>query len=148
MKKVFTSTGELDKRAVSLGLSELVLQENASAAVAKVVKERYKGALVLGFCGGGNNGADALAALRRLCGEYECVAVLVSDKLNNNATTQLKIAKSAGLKVIKAGEIDENIASWISEALKGSVCVIDGIFGAGFKGELNTKIATLIASLN
>lgn len=148
MKKVFTSTGELDKRAVSLGLSELVLQENASAAVAKVVKERYKGALVLGFCGGGNNGADALAALRRLCGEYECVAVLVSDKLNNNATTQLKIAKSAGLKVIKANEIDENTAGWISEALKGSVCVIDGIFGAGFKGELNPKIATLIASLN
>lgn len=148
MKKVFTSTQALDKRAINLGFSELVLQENASAAVAKVVKERYMGALVLGFCGGGNNGADALAALRRLCGEYECVAVLVSDKLNKNASTQLKIAKSAGLKVIKANEIDENIAGWISEALKGSACVIDGIFGAGFRGELSPKIATLIASLN
>lgn len=148
MKKIFTSTTELDKRAVSLGLSELVLQENASAAVANVVKQRYMGALVLGFCGGGNNGADALATLRRLAGQYECVAVLVSDKLNNNASTQLKIAKNAGVKIIKSNEIDENIAGWISEALKGSVCVIDGIFGSGLSKDLSPKITSLIASLN
>ena len=110
------------------GIEHDVLRHRAALGILLRENVALERVGTLGFCGGGNNGADALAALRRLCGEYECVAVLVSDKLNNNATTQLKIAKSAGLKVIKTNEIDENTAGWISEALKGSVCVIDGIF--------------------
>ena len=71
MKKVFTSTGELDKRAVSEAHNELKIQENAREAVAKWVKERDKGALVLGFCGGRNNRADAINTLKKLSGEYK-----------------------------------------------------------------------------
>lgn len=166
MKKIFYSTNELDKRAISLGLSELVLQENAAGAVAKCVKEQFKGRKVLGFCGGGNNGADALAVLRMLNGEYECVAVLTSTKLNENAKTQLNIAKNAGVRVFELGEFLEfqsenfgipkagiptlefqNKNTSILE-FQNELCVIDGIFGSGLSRALSAQMIELINKLN
>ena len=140
MKKVFLETSEFDKNAVSLGLSELVLQENASAAVAKCVKKHFKGKRILAFCGGGNNGADALAVLRRLSGEYECAGILTSEFLNENSKIQAEIARKSGVRL---GYLDN-----FDFSVDDDICVIDGIFGSGLARPLSSEIIKLIEFLN
>lgn len=140
MKKVFLSTNEFDKNAVDMGLGELVLQENASAAVAKCVKKHFKGKRILAFCGAGNNGADALAVLRRLSGEYECAGILTSEFLNENSKIQAKIAKNVGVNFLDLKDFKYN--------LDDDICVIDGIFGSGLSRVLSTEIINLINYLN
>src|SRR5258708_12716678 len=61
---------QADRRTIEeIGLPGAVLMENAGAAVARLILERYPGArhpAVL--CGRGNNGGDGFAAARRLLG--------------------------------------------------------------------------------
>ncbi len=140
MKKVFLETSEFDKNAVDMGLSELVLQENASNAVAKCVKKHFKGKRILAFCGGGNNGADALAVLRRLSGDYECVGILTSEFLNENSKIQAGIARKSGVKFSYLDDFDFSIDD--------DICVIDGIFGSGLARPLSSEIIKLIEFLN
>ena len=140
MKKIFLATNELDKNAVDMGLSELVLQENASSAVAKCVKKHFKGKRILAFCGGGNNGADALAVLRRLSGEYECLGILTSEFLNENSKIQANIARKSGVRL---GYLDN-----FDFSMNDDICVIDGIFGSGLSRALSAEIINLINFLN
>lgn len=139
MKRLYTNSSKFDKNAVdNLGISELVLQENAARAVAEVVCQKLKsGSKILAVCGKGNNASDAIAALRMLSGEYDCSIIFLKSDLNQNAKIQLNIAKNVGVKIADLscdlGEFD---------------CVIDGIFGSGFKGEMEPKIANVIKKLN
>ncbi len=57
-----------DRRTIDeVGLPGAVLMENAGAAVARVVAERYpRCGRVVVLCGRGNNGGDGLVAARRL----------------------------------------------------------------------------------
>ncbi|MDY6057069.1 MAG: NAD(P)H-hydrate epimerase, partial [Campylobacter lanienae] len=139
MKRLYTNSSKFDKNAVdNLGISELVLQENAARAVAEVVRQKLKsGSKILAVCGKGNNASDAIAALRMLSGEYDCSIIFLTSNFNQNVKIQLNIAKNVGVKIADLscdlGEFD---------------CVIDGIFGSGFKGEMEPKIANVIKKLN
>ena len=69
MKAVVKESKSFDLRAVSLGLDELILMENAGIALAKLIKKERKklqNKRVLFLLGGGNNAADGLVALRHL----------------------------------------------------------------------------------
>jgi len=59
---------EADRMTIQeLGLSSLVLMEQAASAVTEVVLERVLGAgRVVVVCGPGNNGGDGLASARQL----------------------------------------------------------------------------------
>lgn len=141
MKRLYTNTAKFDKNAVDvLGFSELVLQENAARAVADLVRKELKiGTKILALCGKGNNASDAIAALRMLSGEYECGLVLLQKELNRNAQIQLNIAKNVGVNVL-----DLDSLSNFSEF----DCLVDGIFGSGFRGEMMPKIANIINLAN
>lgn len=141
MKRLYTNTAKFDRNAVEiLGFSELVLQENAARAVADLVRKELKtGTKILALCGKGNNASDAIAALRMLSGEYECGLILLQKELNRNAQIQLNIAKNVGVNVL-----DLDSLSNFSEF----DCVIDGIFGSGFCGEIGDKIAEIIQIAN
>ena len=140
MKNLYLDTRVLDERASEkFGLSEELLMENAAAAIANFIRKKFKkGERVLGVCGGGNNGADVLCALRMLEGEYECEFILASKNLKPLATKQLERAKFAG---VRESEDVEN-------SLNSAKCLIDGLFGSGLNRNLDEKHIELISKIN
>ena len=140
MKNLYLDTRVLDERAgEKFDLSEELLMENAAAAIANFIRKKFKkGVRVLGICGGGNNGADVLCALRMLEGEFECEFILASKNLKPLATKQLERAKFAGVRESKDAE----------SSLNSAKCVIDGLFGSGLNRNLDEKHIELISKIN
>ena len=102
MKKIFFSTAELDARAsTKFGLSEQILMENAACRIEGEIRKRLKkGSRILALCGGGNNGADAMAALRKLSGDFSCTALCVLENRSAAGKFQADAAQAAGVKLI------------------------------------------------
>ena len=140
MKNLYLDTRVLDERASEkFDLSEELLMENAATAIANFIRKKFKkGERVLGICGGGNNGADVLCALRMLEGEYECEFILASKNLKPLASEQLERAKFAGVRESKD----------VENSLNSAKCVIDGLFGSGLNRNLDEKHIELISKIN
>ena len=140
MKNLYLDTRVLDERAgEKFDLSEELLMENAATSIANFIRKKFKkGVRVLGVCGGGNNGADVLCALRMLEGEYECEFILTSQSLKPLATKQLERARIAGVRESKDAE----------NSLNSAKCVIDGLFGSGLNRNLDEKHIELISKIN
>lgn len=140
MKNLYLDTRVLDERAgEKFDLSEELLMENAAAAIANFIRKKFKkGERVLGICGGGNNGADVLCALRMLEGEFECEFILASQSLKPLAAKQLERAKFAGVRESKD----------VENSLNNAKCVIDGLFGSGLNRNLDEKHIELISKIN
>ena len=140
MKNLYLDTRVLDKRAGDkFDLSEELLMENAAAGIANFIRKKFKkGERVFGICGGGNNGADVLCALRMLEGEFECEFILASQSLKPLATKQLERAKFAGVRESKD----------IENSLNSAKCLIDGLFGSGLNRNLDEKHIELISKIN
>lgn len=102
MKKIFFSTEGLDARAsAKFGLSEQILMENAAGRIESEIRKRLKkGSRILALCGGGNNGADAMAALRKLSGDFSCTALCVLENRSAAGKFQADAARAAGVKLI------------------------------------------------
>lgn len=175
MKKLFINTNFLDARATrTFGLESEILMENAGAAVANLIRAKFKkGVKILGAIGGGNNGADALTALRMLSGDYETLGLVCAQNLSKLCQKQLEIAVRAGVRILN---LDENLAFIRGEILQfqsagdkakiwrtifsqsqdageflqnfNAACVIDGIFGSGLNRELSENHVRLIGMLN
>lgn len=140
MKNLYLDTRILDERAgEKFDLSEELLMENAATGIANFLRKKFKkGVRVLGICGGGNNGADVLCALRMLEGEYECEFILASKNLKPLATKQLERAKFAGVRESKD----------VESSLNSAKCLIDGLFGSGLNRNLDEKHIELISKIN
>ena len=140
MKNLYLDTRVLDKRASDkFDLSEENLIENAPPSKSNLVRKKFKkGMRVLGICGGGNNGADVLCALRMLEGEFECEFILASQNLKPLAIKQLERAKSAGVCECKD----------VENGLNGAKCVIDGLFGYGLNRNLDENHIELVSKIN
>ena len=140
MKNLYLDTRVLDERAgEKFNLSEELLMENAAAAIANFIRKKFKkGVRVLGICGGGNNGADVLCALRMLEGEFECEFILASKNLKPLATKQLERAKFAGVRESKD----------VENSLNSAKCLIDGLFGSGLNRALDQNLTNLISKIN
>ncbi|WP_103642184.1 NAD(P)H-hydrate dehydratase [Campylobacter concisus] len=140
MKNLYLYTRVLDERAgEKFDLSEELLMENAAAGIANFIRKKFKkGERVLGICGGGNNGADVLCALRMLEGEFECEFILTSQSLKPLATKQLERARIAGVRESKD----------VENSLNSAKCVIDGLFGSGLNRNLDEKHIELISTIN
>ena len=140
MKNLYLDTRVLDERASEkFGLSEELLMENAATAIANFIRKKFKkGERVLGVCGGGNNGADVLCALRMLEGEYECEFILAIKNLKPLAIKQLDRAKFASVRESKN----------IENSLNSAKCLIDGLFGSGLNRALDQNLSALISKIN
>lgn len=141
---------EADRHTIEdLGLSGLVLMEQAAAAVTEVVMERFsETGSVLVLCGPGNNGGDGLACARQLlCRGVEVEAWLLADPstLRGDAPVQLALARTYGVP-LRVGEVDHVAA--LGAALAGAGVVVDALFGTGLDRPLAGRWAEIVRLVN
>ena len=135
---------EIDKYSEEeLGISVSLLMDRAGCAVADEVRKRVKpGSFVVILSGKGNNGGDGYSTPIHLMNDYE---VLVYDVFSSGQKTDegkkyIEKFVNHGGKV-KPLVLDEQTKSTIKEA----GCIVDAIFGTGFKGDLPEIIFELAA---
>ncbi|WP_448587442.1 NAD(P)H-hydrate dehydratase [Thermocrinis sp.] len=128
-----------DRKTIeALGIPSLVLMENASLSVARVVRERLReGSKVLVLAGKGNNGGDGLACARHLwLWGYKVDIFLVFGEVKGDAQFQLEIFRSLGVEPLK------NLPSFEEYDL-----IIDAIFGTGFEPPVSGPAREVIQAL-
>lgn len=135
MKKIFFSTEELDARAsAKFGLSEQILMENAAGRIEREIRKRLKkGSRVLALCGGGNNGADAMAALRKLSGDFSCTALCVLQNRSAAGKFQAEAARAAGVRLIDIASAKDD-CKHVGSASSKDACAHESVGGSSLKG--------------
>lgn len=144
MKAIFKDIKELEKRAVDMGLDELLLMENAGRKLARIIEKKMKQikkARILFLLGGGNNAADALVAARHLKQKYAKYITLfcVNEDFKKSELflKQAAILKNLGFKIQNK-----------EPNFKHFDCIVDAIFGSGFNKKLDEKTSTIIKKAN
>lgn len=144
MKAIFKDLKECEQRAINLGLDEILLMENAGAKLAKIIEKKMKklkNPRILFLLGSANNAADALVAARHLKQKYfkQMSLFCVSKTLKKSPLflKQSAILENLGFKF-----------SYEEPDFREFECIVDGIFGSGFKGELDEKTALIIRKAN
>lgn len=141
----------VDRVAIEeLGLSGLVLMENAALGVVEAIADLYPEAeSVAIFCGPGNNGGDGLAVARQLLVRgYEVEVFLVAGGREpaGDAAVQLTICRKLDLPLTEIGP-GGDLAPALAVAA-GSDLVVDALFGTGLAQPLEGQFAALVEALN
>lgn len=134
-------SAEYDRRAIDeRGVPRHVLMENAGRGTAVVVQRLFPRGPVLGLVGPGNNGGDALVALRSLAAwGREVRAVVVGDRAPDGLLHDWRVS------AIGDGDLDD--AAW-ADLFRGSSVVLDGLLGTGIRGAPRERQAAVIRRLN
>ncbi len=134
MKKIYNTKmmRELELKAGSLGISPLILMENASIGVVNCLKKLkdVKNKKILVICGRGNNGGDGMAVVRHLKNSGAVVnMVLIDDDKKFSIETEINfnILKNMGIQIVLTSEREEKI----NALFNSSEILIDAIFGTG-----------------
>ena len=126
---------EIDAYAQNvLGISVLTLMERSGEAVASVVRRRVSaGGRVIILAGKGNNGGDGYAAAVNLMNDYD---VKVIDVFGEGQRTDE--GRHFLEKYISLGGVLEtlNLTEAKKEEIRTAACIVDAIFGTGFRGEI------------
>lgn len=138
----------------NLGVSSLVLMENAGRGTADVLeREGISGPVVI-CCGSGNNGGDGLVLARHLDLRGHSVQVFVwsePDRLSEDARANADIAERLGLPVEYIGRdaqsIDEGLAR-LEAVLSQADWAVDGLLGTGSQGDPRSPYDRVIEAMN
>jgi NAD(P)H-hydrate epimerase len=143
---------ELDRLTIEkYGVPSLRLMENAGAAVARALLERFGKAAkggVLVVAGKGNNGGDGLVAARHLKKKrIPCEVVLLARKesLSPDAAENLRAYLNVKGTLFEA---EENFPALLAQRLKDTKLVLDAILGTGLKEDVRGAYAEAIALIN
>jgi len=130
------------------GVPSLTLMENAGAAVASFVLERYPALRRIAvLCGKGNNGGDGFVAARKLHEAGKQVQVLLladAAQLAGDAAEMFRRLPLAAVTVTAAGGLKTDP---VREMFRADL-LIDAILGTGFKPPVTGVYAEAIAALN
>ncbi len=142
---------EADRVAsTDLGIPLEVLMENAAhqvAVAARAFLGTVHGRSVAAVCGTGNNGGDALGALRHLHGwgaRVEAYVAAPADWLRPLAALQHEILTRLGVPLHLATDIDLRD---LLPRLRGHDLLLDGLLGYSAKGAPRGEIARLIQAM-
>ena len=145
----------LEDMAEEIGISKLVLMENAGIQLANIIQKQYsknKSKNILIVCGSGNNGGDGLVCARHLiqfADEITICLLNINGKLKTN-----EVKKNwnliRGIKKIKKMEIfqNKNFTKEFENEINKSDIIIDALFGTGLHGKLNNQVAFVINQIN
>jgi NAD(P)H-hydrate epimerase len=139
----------VDRNAEWLGVSRLVLMENAGAAVARAVASRFPTARkILVVCGTGDNGGDGYVAARHLHGLGREVRVIALGepreelaRLNYDAVRRLW-----GVEVALVQSSLELLA--LQDWFLWAEVIIDAVLGTGIRGALREPHSTAVELMN
>jgi NAD(P)H-hydrate epimerase len=113
--------GAADAGAIAAGVPGIELMENAGAAVARAIGERFAPRPTVVLCGPGNNGGDGFVAARHLAGQGWPVRLAL-----------------LGARERLRGDAATAAAAWLGEVLPldpesvaDAGLVVDALFGAG-----------------
>jgi NAD(P)H-hydrate epimerase len=121
-----------------LGVPQSTLMENAGRGAALVLQRLYPSGPVVGVVGGGNNGGDALVALRSLA-EWgrEVRAILVGDRPDPEPLLHgWPVARRSG----------EDAGAW--QGIENAGAIVDGLLGTGAHGPPRERHAAAIRRIN
>ena len=141
-----------ENEGVEMGISRLVMMENAGSSIASFVAEKFKACHVLIVAGTGNNGGDAFVVARHLSywNKFRVMVALIGNESSihmEEALKNWKILKEIGK--ISCAEIASNDDLVILESyLKRADVVISAIFGTGFKGKPRSLQEAVIFRIN
>ncbi len=146
---------KLEDNTEKIGISKLLLMENAGAGLAKIIINRYnkkKIKKILIICGSGNNGGDGLVCARHLLNFADTITIcLLNTKktLKTHETkTNWKIINNINqIKTIEFFQNDNFFKSFDKELSKCNI-VIDAIFGTGIKGNMKEHFTQVIKQVN
>lgn len=136
MKKLYQSSANLDKRAISkFLLNEEILMENAANALASLISRiTHKKSVITIVCGSGDNGGDGYALARKIRGDYLVRVYEAKEPKSTLCKLQAQRAQVCGVE-------------WTKKILPCDV-VVDCLFGSGFSGELGSEFITLLGQMN
>ena len=138
-----------------LGISKLILMENAGKSIFNEVSRRFKslkGLGVLIVCGIGNNGGDGFVAARHLSASGANVTVVLvgsgKDIRTHEARTNFNILRNMEhtVRILEVKSIND--LSKVEEFFAGAQVIIDAIFGTGLKGEVREPYRSAINLIN
>lgn len=130
-----------------LGISSLVLMENAGRSVAEEAMKmlggtKGKGCVAI-VCGVGNNGGDGLVAARHLANAGIKVEVLIVGDLN-----KIKLDPDINLGILKKMKIGVKRGGEGIRGLGKPDLIIDAIFGIGLQSDVREPYAQVIKTIN
>jgi len=133
---------DFDERAIrEVGVPQAALMDNAGRAVATVIQRLHPDGPVVGIVGAGNNGGDALVALRTLAAwGRDTGAVVVADRPDGD-----RLLHGWPVPVSVDSELDE--AAW-HERLARAEVIVDGVLGTGARGAPRPRQASAIERMN
>ncbi|RMH17665.1 MAG: NAD(P)H-hydrate dehydratase, partial [Gemmatimonadetes bacterium] len=143
---VFAATAEeaaaLDRRAVEgYGAAEPALMEAAGRAAAALVQRWHPTGRVVAVVGSGNNGGDALVALRTLAAWGRPVrAVLAADRGDDAA-----LLRGWDVELVRDTDLSD---AALRAALADAAALLDGVLGTGARGAPRERQARAIEALN
>ena len=144
---------QIEENGHQMGFSRKFMMENAGAAAAKRIKEKYSGLWfqedskrILVFAGLGNNGGDGLVIARHLAGYGANVTVFLLGEPDNIRSEECSwnwnlLEKMKSVKLLTGGNLED------LNNLKFKI-IIDGILGTGISGEIREPHASAIEFIN
>lgn len=134
-----------------LGVSPLLLMENAGSRIVEVLKQEYgpvQNKRIHILAGMGNNGGDGLVVARQLLLLGARPKVYLVGNLQKSSPehkVNLEILRKLGIDVIHAelGQLAK-----LKFSLNLADLIVDALFGTGFKANLGPELAALINLVN
>jgi len=140
----------IERKAREVGITPLLLMENAGRAVAEVVLSMHpKSVRVL--AGAGNNGGDGFVAARHL------LAAGIDTKVYLLGNVRKVRKKEARINLEILRQIRKDLIVYLSSRaevlkakrdIKAADVIVDAILGTGIRGELREPIATVVQLVN
>lgn len=137
------------KASDKLGVSTLVLMENAGRAVAEeVIKILSNKKSIAIFCGKGNNGGDGFVAARHILTQGIRPDIFLAGNIQdvqNEARINLDILLKLKQKIV---EVEEENLYLVKNKISEYDLIIDALLGVGLKGEVRGIFRDLIGIIN
>lgn len=139
---------QIEENGHQLGFQRQFMMENAGAAAAKYLLEKFfdiSSKKILVFAGLGNNGGDAFVVSRHLAGSDCHVKVVLLGNPNKIKTSESK----ANWKILeKMITLELIITSDASQLDVNADIIVDGILGTGISGNIKEPYASAIDMIN